>query len=106
MFNAKMPVVLIFDDGTPQTLIILHRNMGCVMFCVMTEGSLNKKIQFGNLAYSNPRFVETPDSSNQKLFPLDTLRADFYPRFFGNPDISSQVSVWKAFKKIASVISD
>ena len=34
-----------------------------------------------NLNYLNPRFFETPDSSSQKLSPLDLLQSDFYPKF-------------------------
>ena len=41
--------------------------------------------------FSNPRFFETPDNSNQKSFPFlsQTLRP--YPWFIELPDFSNQI---------------
>ena len=38
-----------------------------------------------NPDFSNPRFFELPDNSNQKLFPLLSRTLQFYPRFLELP---------------------
>ena len=43
-----------------------------------------QKIIQWNLGYLNPQFFDSPDSWNQKLFPLHLLRLDFYTSDYSN----------------------
>lgn len=58
--------------------------------------------------YSDPRFFEFPDSSNQKLFliPLDFLWSDFYPSFLEILIFQTQFSFPRRFEKSVFVVED
>ena len=98
--TAEVLVVRSFDE--------LHANAVKVCFMFLHKVKVHKLLETvsshlhvqWNPDFSNPRFFEPPDNSNQKLFPLLSRTLQFYPRFLELSDFSNQFSFPLEVRKI------